>query len=145
MSVASTQEIFDVLSVANLPARSWDVQAFRDHAPDQSPIQVVAYGHKIDPDGAVSLTFGVNHAGTLAAFVGRFKGGAQSQITRGGSALDPPVDPQGRQQYVPIDAGADGPAPDIPLQVWYRWNEGRTLREFRFATTIHSPARLPLP
>ncbi len=145
MSDTSTQEVFDVLSVANIPAHSWNVKVLKDHAPDTTPIQVVAYGHTIDTNGVVSLTFGVNHGGIIAAFVGTFKKGSKNQITRGGNVLDKPVDPQGQQNYVPIDGGEAVPTPNIPLQVWYRWNEGNTLREFRFATVIYSPVPLPFP
>lgn len=145
MSLDSTQEVFDLLAVANLPAHSWSAQVLRNHTVDAAPVQVVAYGHTIDTGGVVTLTFGVNHGGTLAAFVGTFKNPAPNQITRGGNILDAPVDPADPPQtYVPVDAGVDNPDPDnIPLQLWYRWNEGADLREFRFATTIKSPVSLP--
>lgn len=144
MSDTSTQEVLDVLSVANIPAHSWSVQAFNNHTRDTSPIQVVAYGHTINTDGVVDLTFGVNHAGTIAAFVGTSKKGGANQITRGGNVLAAPLDPANPPQtYVPIDAGEDLPTPNLPLQVWFRWNEGAVLREFRFATTINSPVSLP--
>jgi hypothetical protein len=143
MSNTSTQEVLDVLSVANIPAHSWSVQALNDHMKDPSPIQVIAYGHTINTNGVVGLTFGVNHGGTIAAFVGTFKKGDTNQITRGGNVLAKPVDPSHKQSYDPIDAGEDLPTPNLPIQVWFRWNEGATLREFRFATTINSPVPLP--
>jgi hypothetical protein len=136
VSDITTQGVFIAL-YAHQPAPSqWNVQALNNRIADPTPIQVI---NLVASAANNSLSFTINHGGTIATFVGTFNLAVHmNQVSRDGNVLAAPTAP-----FVPVDGGPDTPTIDVPFQLWFRFTESGILREFRFASTLPLPFPIP--
>ncbi len=139
MSTESTEVVFAALALANVPARSWNVQSFTDHQKGTVPLSVTDYKHTIDHYGVVALDFTVSGMGNTVEVAGKFKKGSVNEVDVAGAAQAPPT------FHGPVEAGTGSfNAGGVKTQIWLRYEAGAHLKEYRFETDIHFPHPLPI-
>lgn len=139
MSTESTEAVFAALALANIPARSWSVQAFTDHSKETPDPLVSDYHPTIDRHGVVTLAFAVDENGAAVNVAGKFKKGTVNEVDLAGAAQAPPTF-QG-----PVDAGTGAfDANGVRTQIWLRYESENHLKEYRFETSIHFPHPLSI-
>jgi hypothetical protein len=120
--------VFVGLSLANIPPNSWDLQIFADHVHHPGTVTAHTNVDTVGEIATLSFTFTDSQDNSTHTTVGtlNWTNGNSTFSIDGASEAPPTGFPQ-------IDAGIQVNG----SQVWFRWDDGATLREYRFHTNTN--------